>query len=145
MRLFWQILLAEVVTSSEYCWLVPRHRLKEPIESKKDVKVKERMLLVINVVYHGKVASQVAKDIHRSRGGWVFQWLKRYEMRKIYIEGLKDKPKSGRRSRINENTEYRIDYSKARRSKGWTTKQVERLSYKRQRNKISLYSHLPYS
>jgi hypothetical protein len=65
--------------------------------------------LVLNVVYHGKVASQVAKDIHRSRGGWVFQRLKRYEMRKIYIEGLKDKPKSGRRSRINEKTEYRIN------------------------------------
>ena len=29
-------------------------------------------------------------------------------MRGRYIEGLKDKPKSGRRSQINEKTEYRI-------------------------------------
>lgn len=36
------------------------------------------MLLVLNVVYHGKVASQVTKDIHKSRG-WAFQWLKRYD------------------------------------------------------------------
>ena len=27
----------------------------------KDVKVKERMLLVLNVVYHGRIAAQVAK------------------------------------------------------------------------------------
>ncbi len=27
----------------------------------KDVKVKERMLLVLNVVYHGKIAAQVAE------------------------------------------------------------------------------------
>ena len=34
----------------------------------KDVKVKERMLLVLNVVYHGRIAAHVAKDLHRSRG-----------------------------------------------------------------------------
>ena len=37
--------------------------------SEQDVKVKERMLLVLNVVYHGRVASQVAREIHRSRAG----------------------------------------------------------------------------
>jgi hypothetical protein len=34
----------------------------------KDVKVKERMLLVLDVVYHGRIAAHVAKDLHRSRG-----------------------------------------------------------------------------
>lgn len=43
-----------------------------------------------------------------------------------YIEGLKDKPKSGRRSRINEKTEYRITILKQG-DQGWTTKQVEEL------------------
>jgi len=90
----------------------------------KDVKVKERMLLVLNVVYHGKAASQVAKDIHKSRG-WAFQWLKRYD--KEGIEGLKDKPKSGRHSQINEKTEYRIKTILKQGDQGWTTKQVEEL------------------
>jgi len=46
---------------------------------------------------------------YRSRGvggpsnGW------KDMMRGRYIEGLKDKPKSGRRSRINEKIEYRIN------------------------------------
>ncbi|CAN5807483.1 hypothetical protein BH23THE1_BH23THE1_26200 [soil metagenome] len=44
----------------------------------KDVKVKERMLLVLNVVYQGRIAAHVAKDLHRSRS-WVCQWIKRYD------------------------------------------------------------------
>jgi transposase len=84
----------------------------------KDVKVKERMLLlVLNVVYHGKVAFQVAKDIHKSRGWWAFQWLKRYT--EEGIEGLKDKPKSGRRSSINEKTEYGIKTILKQGDRGW--------------------------
>jgi transposase len=45
--------------------------------AQKDAKVKERMLLVLNVVYHGKVAAHVAREIYRSKG-WACQWLKRY-------------------------------------------------------------------
>jgi hypothetical protein len=42
--------------------------LKGFTELKKDVNVKERMLLVLNVVYHDKVAAYVVIEIHRSRG-----------------------------------------------------------------------------
>jgi putative transposase len=56
----------------------------------KNVKVKERMLLVLNVVYNGKVAAHVARTLHKSKG-WASQWLKRY--RKEGLEGLKDRPK----------------------------------------------------
>jgi putative transposase len=102
----------------------PKTSFERAYRVEKDVKVKERMLLVLNVVYHGKVASQIAKDIHKSRG-WAFQWLKRYDEEDI--EGLKDKPKSGRRSRINEKTEYRIKTILKQGDQGWTTKQVEEL------------------
>jgi hypothetical protein len=37
-------------------------------KSELDVKVKERMLLVLDVVYHGRIAAHVAIDLHRSRG-----------------------------------------------------------------------------
>jgi len=44
--------------------------------SEQDVKTKERMLLVLNVVYQGKVsAAKVARDIHRSKS-WACEWLK---------------------------------------------------------------------
>jgi len=95
--------------------------------SEQDVKAKERMLLVLNVVYHGIVASHVAKDLHRNRS-WASVWLKRYDNEGI--QGLKDKPKSGRRSQIPERTELGIKSILKESNQGWTTKQVEKLIIK---------------
>jgi transposase len=53
------------------------------------------MLLIINVIYRGKISAQIAKDLHRSKS-WASDWLKRYE--KEGIEELKTRPKSGRPS-----------------------------------------------
>ena len=89
----------------------------------KDVKVKERMLLVLNTVYHGKVAAQVSKDIHRSRS-WACQWLKRYDNEGI--SGLKDRPKSGRPG-LSVEIEHKIKTILKESNSGWTTKQVKEL------------------
>ncbi len=45
------------------------------------------MLLVLNVVYRGKISAQVARNIHRSKS-WAWEWLKRYD--KEGNEGLKN-------------------------------------------------------
>jgi putative transposase len=90
----------------------------------KDVKVKERMLLVLNVVYHGRIAAHVAKDLHRSRS-WACQWLKRYN--RHGLDGLKDIPKSGRPTELPEEIEYEIKTILTDSNQGWTTKQVEEL------------------
>ena len=90
----------------------------------KDVKVKERMLLVLNVVYHGRIAAQVAKDLHRSRS-WACQWLKRYDRQGL--DGLKDIPKSGRPTELPEEIENEIKTILTDSNQGWTTKQVEEL------------------
>ena len=95
--------------------------------SEQHVKAKERMLLVLNVVYHRIVASHVAKDPHRNRS-WASVWLKRYD--KEGIQGLKDKPKSGRRSQIPERTELWIKSILKESNQCWTTKQVEKLIIK---------------
>lgn len=89
----------------------------------KDVKVKERMLLVLNVVYHGKVAAQVSREIHRSRS-WSCQWLKRYDNEGI--SGLNDRPKSGRPG-LSVDIEHKIKTILKESNSGWTTKQVEEL------------------
>ena len=57
------------------------------------------MLLVLNVVYHGMIAAHVARDLHRNRT-WACVWLKRYE--KEGLEGLKNKPRTGRPSELSE-------------------------------------------
>ena len=51
------------------------------------------MLLILNGVYLGKISAQVARDLHQSKA-WASNWLKRYDDEGI--EGLKDRPKSGR-------------------------------------------------
>ncbi len=82
------------------------------------------MLLVLNVVYYNKIAAHVARDIHKSKG-WASQWLKRY--REEGIEGLKDRPKGGRHSKMSRQMEYRIKIILKENNQGWTTKQVENM------------------
>jgi putative transposase len=92
--------------------------------TEKNVKVKERMLLILNVVYYGKIASQVARTLHKSKG-WASQWLKRYK--EEGLEGLKDRPKRGRRPELSKEIEYEIREILKDSNTGWTTKQVEEL------------------
>jgi putative transposase len=86
-----------------------------------DAGVKERMLLVLNVVYDKHIPAQVARDLHRSRT-WASDWLKRY--REEGIEGLKNRSKSGRPPDIPEETVYKIKNKLSSSKQGWTTKQV---------------------
>jgi putative transposase len=92
--------------------------------TEKDVKVKERMLLILNVVYYGRIASQVARTLHKSKG-WTSQCLKRY--REEGLDGLKDRPKGGRQSQISKQVEYKIRKTLKESNTGWSTKQVEEL------------------
>jgi putative transposase len=91
------------------------------------VKTKERMFLVLNVIYRGKISAHVAKDLHRSKA-WACEWLKRYD--KEGIEGLITRPKSGRPSKISEEVVYQIKKELKESNQGWTTKQVEELIVK---------------
>ena len=74
-----------------------RTRFEQLYKRDSDADVKERMLLVLNVVYDKHIPeAQVARDLHRSRT-WASDWLKRY--REEGIEGLKNRTKSGRHTR----------------------------------------------
>ena len=95
--------------------------------AEQDARIKERMLLVLNVAYQGMVAAHVARDLHRCKA-WASNWLKRYG--EEGIEGLKDRPKSGRHSQMPEQTEHKIKTMLKESSQGWTTKQVEDLIIK---------------
>jgi putative transposase len=95
-----------------------------------DVKTKVRILLVLNVVYQGKIsAAHVATDLHRNRA-WACVWLKRYE--KEDLEGLKNKPRTGRpSSELSEEDICSIKTTLKESNHGWTTKQVEELITKK--------------
>jgi putative transposase len=108
--------------------LANRESLEKIYRIEQNVKAKERMLLVLNVVYQGKISAQVARDLHRSRA-WACEWLKRYS--KEGIEGLKDRTKSGRPPKLSKETSYQIKQELKQSNQGWTTKQVEELIIKK--------------
>ena len=94
-----------------------------------NVKTKERMFLVFNVVHQGKLsAAQVARDLHRSKS-WACEWLKRYD--KEGIDGLKTRQKSGRPPELSEEITHQIKQELKQSNQGWTTKQVEELIIKK--------------
>ena len=96
------------------------------------------MLLVFNVVYQ-MVAAHVARDLHRCKA-WASDWLKRYD--KEGMEGLKDRTKSSRPSKLSEETSYQIKKELKENSKqGWTTIQVEELIIKKSGIKYH-YTHI---
>ena len=67
--------------------------------NEQDAKTKERMLLVLNVVYNNIIPAHATKDLHRSRA-WASDWLKRYD--KEGIDGLESRSKSGRPSKLSK-------------------------------------------
>jgi putative transposase len=108
--------------------LANRESFEKIYRIEQNVKVKERMLLVLNVIYQGKISAQVARDLHRSKA-WACEWLKRYS--KEGIEGLKDRTKSGRPPKLSKETSYQIKQELKQSNQGWTTKQVEELIIKK--------------
>ena len=103
-----------------------------------DIKTKERMLLVLNVVYNNIIPAQAARDLHRSRT-WASDWLKRYS--EEGLEGLRNRTKSGRPTEIPENISYQIKKELKESNQGWTTKQVEELIVKKSGIKYH-YTHI---
>ena len=66
----------------------------------------------------------VLTEMNRSNR-WASYWSKSYD--REGIEGLKDKPKTGRRQRMNEHIEYKIKTILKESNQGWATKQVEKM------------------
>jgi putative transposase len=89
--------------------------------------LKDRLLLVLKVEGDGMIPARVAKDLHRSRT-WTSNWLARYH--KEGIDGLENRPKSGRPSKLPEGIAIRIRKKLMERKQGWTTQQVREMIVK---------------
>ena len=100
---------------------ITRARFEQLYRKESNADTKERMLLVLNVVYDKHIPARVARDLHRSRT-WTSDWLKRY--REEGVEGLKNRPKSGRYPDISEEKVHEIKNELLSSKQGWTTKQV---------------------
>jgi transposase len=74
------------------------HQTKIKLESvygnKSDIKVKERLLLILKVKKDGIIPARAA-ELHRSRT-WASHWLRRYH--EEGVDGLKDRLKSEKKA-----------------------------------------------
>ena len=84
--------------------------------------VKERLLLVLKVEVDGMIPARVAKELHRSRT-WASDWLVRYD--KEGINGLKNRPKSGRPPKLPQEIALKIKRKLIESKHGWNTKHVQ--------------------
>lgn len=104
--------------------MIIRERLVEIYKRELNAKIKERLLLVIRVIVDGELPAHVVKEIHRSKP-WGSYWLERYN--KEGIEGLRDKPRSGRIPQISLVVSTRISKTLRESRHGWTTRQANDL------------------
>jgi transposase len=104
--------------------MASRTELEELYRGEDDSDVKERLLLILRVEGDGMVPARVAKELHRSRF-WTSFWLRRY--REEGVDGLTDKPREGRPSKLSEEIQVEIKREISSRRQGWTTDQVTRL------------------
>ena len=73
--------------------------LSKVYRNERDARVKERLLLIIRVLSDKQHIESVASELHKSRA-WAYKWYKRYKDEGT--EGLRDKPRSGRPSFMDE-------------------------------------------
>jgi putative transposase len=86
-----------------------------------DVDVKERILLVRRILADKQHIERVAQELHKSRA-WAYKWYKRYNDKGL--EGLKDKPRSGRPPLVKYDLMIKIRKELEDSNTGWDFKQV---------------------
>ena len=104
-----------------------RGKLEHLYKTESDPDVKERLLLVLKVKGDEMIPARIAKELYRSRT-WVSDWLTRYK--KEGVEGLKDRPKSGRPPKLTPEIVVKIKKRLKESKQGWTTKQVNEIIVK---------------
>lgn len=92
-----------------------------------DPRVKERLLLILKVKHDDILPAHAADQLHRSRP-WALYWLDRSS--KEGINGLKDRSKSGRPTKIRNDVAVRIRKELLGSKQGWTTKQVRDIIFR---------------
>lgn len=104
-----------------------RGKLEDLYKTEPDPDVKERLLLVLKVKGDEMIPARIAKELHRSRT-WASDWLTRYK--KEGVQGLKDRPKSGRPPKVTPEIVVKIKKRLKESKQGWTTKQVNEMIVK---------------
>ena len=91
--------------------------------------VRERILLIRRITSDGKDIVLVSKEeLHRSRA-WACKWLKRFD--KEGLEGLKDKPRSGRPPDVPKDKLSKIRSELSENPSGWKAKEIMNIIHRK--------------
>ncbi|MEM3158603.1 MAG: helix-turn-helix domain-containing protein, partial [Nitrososphaerales archaeon] len=101
--------------------------LEYAYKREKDARVKERILLIM-LIKEGRKPAHAARELRRAKS-WAYTWRDRYEAEGI--EGLRDKPRSGRPPMISQRVQMSIRKHLRSYPYGWKTREVMRLIYRR--------------
>ena len=107
--------------------MISKGKLETMYRKESHAGLKERLLLVLKVEGDKMIPARVAKELHRSRT-WTSAWLARYH--KEGIDGLENRSKSGRPSKLPREVAVRIRRKLKQRKQGWTTQQVHEMIVK---------------
>lgn len=83
---------------------VQSSELEDAYKREKDARVKERILLIM-LIKDGRKPAHAARELHRAKS-WAYTWRDRYDAEGI--EGLRDKPRSGRPPRVSEKVQMSL-------------------------------------
>ena len=83
--------------------------------------VKERILLIKRIMYDGRNIGMVSKELRRSIA-WAYKWLRRFD--KEGLEGLKNKPRSGRPPDVSQEKLSKIRTELSENPSGWKAKEI---------------------
>jgi putative transposase len=102
--------------------------LGKAYRKERNAPVKERLLLIIRISTDKQHIKLVASELHKSRA-WAYKWYKRYN--EEGLEGLRDKPRSGRPSLVDDEEIIIIKQELSASNTGWDTKEVMDLVQKK--------------
>jgi len=87
-----------------------------------DANVKERILLIRRIMSDGQDIRIVStEELHRSIA-WAYKWLRRFD--KEGLEGLKNKPRSGRPPDVPQEKLSKIRTELSENPSGWKAKEI---------------------
>jgi putative transposase len=102
--------------------------LSKVYSDERDARVKERLLLIIRISSDKQHIEYAASELHKSRA-WAYKWYKRHKDEGI--EGLRDKPRSGKPSAIPNEKMDKVKQELSDSNIGWDFRQVMDLIQKR--------------
>jgi putative transposase len=91
--------------------------------------VRERILLIRRIMSDGQDIGMVStEELHRSIA-WAYKWLRRFD--KEGLEGLKNKPRSGRPPDVPQEKISKIRTELSENPSGWKAKEIMNIIYER--------------